>query len=361
MDAGGPGPLTIAVTLGDPGGIGPEIVCCALSPSARGRACEGVRFVIHGSSTAMHTAAQVTGVEPYWWRVDRGSQLIGAAREHDVVLVDADPAMREELSGNGSGRELRFEHRPTRLGGGLSYQWVDDAVEAAKRGRDDPDRADAIVTAPISKEAWHAAGRKRFAGHTDMLASRFDARRICMMFEGPRLRVSLATVHIPLMDVQHKLTIGAVYDAIDLGAQGCRQLGAAEPRIAVCGLNPHAGEAGLMGDEEARLIEPAIQVAVEHGLDVRGPFPGDTVFNRAIEGEFDLVVAMYHDQGLIPVKLLDRDASVNVTVGLPTVRTSPDHGTAFDIAGAGKAQAGSMSAAIETAARMARRREQRDR
>jgi 4-hydroxythreonine-4-phosphate dehydrogenase len=213
-----------------------------------------------------------------------------------------------------------------------------------------------MVTGPISKHAWHLAGplagRGRFPGHTEMLQSRYHAKRVVMMFRAPKFCVSLATAHVPLMDVRDVMTIGRVYDAIDLGAEGCRRLGIAEPRIAVCGLNPHAGEAGLMGDEESRLIEPAIQVAVEQGLRVRGPFPGDTIFGRALAGEFDLVVAMYHDQGLIPVKLLDRDASVNITMGLPTVRTSPDHGTAFDIAGKGRAEAGSMIAAIDTAVRM---------
>ena len=341
---------TIAVTLGDPGGIGPEITIRALAEAHA--ECRHARFVVHGSGAAMMRAAEVCGIEPFWWRVDRGSPLIESAAGHSVLLIDAD----HEIAG-ADGEVARFERRPTKLGGRLSYRWVEDAIESAQLGDDDPRRAHAIVTAPISKAAWDLAGCGRFPGHTELLASRFGVKRFAMMFEGPRLRVSLATVHLPLMDVRDVLTIGKVFDAIELGAAGCRQLGVARPRIAVCGLNPHAGEGGLMGDEESRLIEPAIRVAVDGGIDARGPFPADTVFNRAVGGEFDLVVAMYHDQGLIPVKLLDRDSSVNMTVGLPAARTSPDHGTAFDIAGLGSADAGSMGSAIATAVRLVSRNE----
>lgn len=335
----------IAVTLGDPGGIGPEVIARALSPAVRRGRWGGLGFVVHGSASALQAACEVIGVEPYWAQVERGSPLVAAALVHDVVLVDADAA----LARGGDGGAPAFERRATRLGGMLSYAWVEDAIASVGWSEGAPA---AIVTGPISKTAWNLAGQKRFPGHTEMFAARLGAKRFVMMFEGPRLRVSLATVHIPLMDVRDVLTIGRVYDAIDLGIEGCKRLGVARPRAAVCGLNPHAGESGLMGDEEGRLIEPAIQVAVEHGMDVRGPFPADTVFNRAVGGEFDLVVAMYHDQGLIPVKLLDRDSSVNITMGLPIVRTSPDHGTAFDIAGRGVADAGSMIAAIDAAVRM---------
>ena len=174
-----------------------------------------------------------------------------------------------------------------------------------------------------------------------------------MMFVSPRLKVILATVHVPLRMVPGLLTRERVVRTIELGAAECARLGVGGPRVAVCGVNPHAGEAGLLGDDEGRVIGPAIEAAKKRGIDARGPFPGDTVFNAAVKGEFDLVVAMYHDQGLIRVKLLDRDRAVNVTVGLPVIRTSPDHGTAFDIAGRGIADAGSMKAAIRLAVRMA--------
>ena len=335
--------------MGDPGGIGPEIVVRALA-----RATSTTRFIVHGSGTAMHDAAETLGIEPYWWSIDRGSDLLGAALGHRVLLIDSDHEIRAArgLREPGDDAPIRFERGVHKLSGELSYRWVCDAIGSAMLPAGTPGRADGIVTAPISKAAWHSAGHSRFPGHTELLGSRFRVKRFAMMFEGPDLRVSLATVHIPLNEIRDTLTIGRVYDAIDLGVLGCRQLGIANPRVAVCGLNPHAGEGGLMGDEESRLIEPAITLAKGHGVRVEGPFPADTIFGRAVNGEFDLVVAMYHDQGLIPVKLLARDRSVNITVGLPTVRTSPDHGTAFDIAGRGVADAGSMIAAIRVAERM---------
>jgi 4-hydroxythreonine-4-phosphate dehydrogenase len=339
---------TLAVTMGDPGGIGPEIVVQALAATTA-----STRFIVHGSGSAMHAAAETLGIEPYWWSIDRGSDLLASALAHRVLLIDSDADVRTNR-GIPEGDPVRFEHGVHKLNGALSYRWVCDAIDAARLEPGTPGRVDGIVTAPISKSAWHAAGYTRFPGHTELLASRFNARRFVMMFEGPDLRVSLATVHIPLNEIRDVLTIGRVFDAIDLGVQGCRQLGVRDPRVAVCGLNPHAGEDGLLGDEEGRLIRPAIDLARNHGIRVEGPFPGDTIFGRAVSGEFDLVVAMYHDQGLIPVKLLARDRSVNITVGLPSVRTSPDHGTAFDIAGRGVADAGSMAAAIEAAERMLR-------
>lgn len=340
--------------MGDPGGVGPEVVVRALAPGGVRERLRGSRFVIHGSSSALHRAAEVARIEPYWWSVDAGSELVDAAAGRDVVLVDWDAWARERgMVASGS---APFRAEPTREGGELSRRWVEACIEMAKAAPGESARVDGIVTAPISKKAWEIAGHKRHAGHTELLAERFGAKRFAMMFEGPRLRVALATVHLPLMDIRDVLTIGRVFDAIDLGAAGCRLLGVHDPKIAVCGLNPHAGEGGLLGDEEGRLIEPAIEVAREHGIDARGPFPADTVFNAAVAGRFDLVVAMYHDQGLIPIKLLDRDRSVNLTVGLPTARTSPDHGTAFDIAGRGLADPGSTEAALEAAVRMLRPR-----
>ncbi|MEM1186654.1 MAG: 4-hydroxythreonine-4-phosphate dehydrogenase PdxA [Planctomycetota bacterium] len=334
---------TIAVTLGDPGGIGPEITLRALA-NRRSR-WPNARFIVLGSSAAVRAASEVTGLEPDWMRLPRGAEL-SSDDDHGVILVDSDLDLRDR------GLEPVFERRATKLGGELSFRWVEDAIALAKLPQTHPLHAHGIVTAPISKHAWHLGGKTRFPGHTELFADRFKVKRYAMMFNGPRLRVSLATIHVPLNDVRNHLTIGAVHTAIDLGAQGCQRLGVERPRVAVCGLNPHAGEAGLLGDDEERLIEPAINLAVETGLDVRGPFPADTVFNRALEGEFDLVVAMYHDQGLIPVKLLARDESINVTVGLPTIRTSPDHGTAFDIAGKGKASAASMTEAVAGAVKM---------
>jgi len=336
---------TISISLGDPGGIGPEVIARALADR---RVRSLGRFAIHGSSAALHAGCDAAGVEPYWWRVDARRADLGATVEaHDVVLFDADPELTEQ------GGTPDFERRATKLGGALSFRWVEAAIADAQRDASDPRRADAVVTGPISKEAWALAGKGRWPGHTELFAHRLRAPRSAMMFVGDKLRVVLATVHIPLMDVRNQLTIGAVHSAIDLGHDACKRLGIKRPRIAVAGLNPHAGENGLMGDEEQRLITPAIELAVRQGIDAAGPFPGDTVFNAAVAGRFDLVVAMYHDQGLIPVKLLERDLAVNLTLGLPVPRTSPDHGTAFDIAGTGKADAGSMISAIRLAARLA--------
>jgi 4-hydroxythreonine-4-phosphate dehydrogenase len=329
---------TIAITLGDPGGIGPEIVAHALADrSVR----QNARYLILGSASILAEAAHQRGIEPYWWTVPFGSSALDDAGAHAVVVLDTDRTWGP----------ISAIAEPTKSGGAHSYRLIEEAIAMCQT--DGPHRANAIVTAPISKEAWTLAGKTRFPGHTELLADRFGVKRVAMMFVGPALRVVLATVHIPLMEVRNRLTIGRVLDTIELGAQGCRTVGITNPRIAVCGLNPHAGEAGILGDEETRLIEPAIAIATEQGINASGPFPADTIFNAALAGKYDLVVAMYHDQGLIPVKLIARDESVNMTVGLPVIRTSPDHGTAFDIAGKGKANSSSMRAAIMLAAAVA--------
>ncbi len=328
--------------MGDPLGIGPEVVVKALAdPAVR----DGARFVIYGFSGALHAAAERAGIDPFWWRVRRGSGLEASAAAHDVVLVDAEPENAE----TGLDRStVRAE--ATRAGGAASFLFVEDAIRAAKG--EGAIEADGIVTAPICKSAWAMAGKGKYPGHTELLSTRFNAKRTRMMFESPRLRVMLVTAHVPLMKLRDIITIGRVSDTIDMAHEACERLGVREPRIAVCGLNPHAGEGGLLGDEENRIISPAIVVARERGLDARGPYPADTVFHAAVAGKFDIVVAMYHDQGLIPVKLLAFDSAVNATVGLPTVRTSPDHGTAFDIAHKNKADSGSMKAAVRLATRL---------
>lgn len=329
--------------MGDPLGIGPEIIVKTLADPAIRRSA---RFLVFGLHGCLLDAAERAGVEPFWRKVPAHSALAESGASHDILVLDDDRfADAAHLARQG-------EARPSREGGAASFQFVEDAIASTRRKPGDPLRADAIVTAPISKEAWALAGRSKYPGHTELLATRFQSKRVAMMFDSPTLRVVLATIHVPLMDLQGLLTIGRVFDPIDLGNDALRRLGVERPRIAVCGLNPHAGEGGLFGDEEQRLIEPAIRLAQEAGIDARGPFPADTVFNRAVRGEFDLVVAMYHDQGLIPVKLLAWDSAVNVTLGLPVVRTSPDHGTAFDIARQNKADAGSLSRAVELAVRM---------
>ena len=232
--------------------------------------------------------------------------------------------------------------------GRAAYDTIVRAVDAAKAGE-----VDAIATAPVNKEAFKLAGLP-WAGHTDLLAHLTKAPHVAMMFHSEALRVVLATVHIPLAEVPRALTQASLEQTIALTARSLPLFDKAQPRIAVAGLNPHAGEHGLFGLEEQTAIAPAVAACQARGIDVSGPHPGDTVFVRARRGEFDVVVACYHDQGLIPIKLLAFGQAVNVTLGLPIIRTSVDHGTAFDIAGKGIADPQSMIAAVLLAARLAR-------
>jgi 4-hydroxythreonine-4-phosphate dehydrogenase len=210
-----------------------------------------------------------------------------------------------------------------------------------------------VVTAPISKASWKLADAT-WPGHTELLAERCKSKRKVMMFTSGPLKVALATIHEALFEVRHKFTIGCVFEPIDLLNDALREyFGLENPKIGVAALNPHASEDGQFGDEERRIISPAILLAQEQGINCLGPFPADTLFLRAVEGEFDAVVAMYHDQGMIPVKLLDFESAVNITIGIPIIRTSPAHGTAFDIVGRNLANPAGMKAAIVTAIEMA--------
>ena len=321
--------------MGEPAGIGAEVIVKALAdPAIRGLA----RFVLFGLNEQFAYAADLAEVNPFWWRVQAGMPI---ESNRDVLVVDFD-----ELSILGSA-----VRQPSKSGGEASMRFLDEAVAAAINGQ-----VDAIVTAAISKESWKLAGY-RWPGHTEFLAWRTKSPRFAMMFAGGPIRVALATIHEPLFDVRNKFTIGCVFNPIDLLNQALRDwFGIPRPKIAVCALNPHASESGQFGDEEQRIITPAITMAREAGVHVEGPFPADTLFWRAARGEFDGVVAMYHDQGLIPIKLLAFDDSVNLTLGLPIVRTSVDHGTAFDIVGKNKARPGSMKAAIRMAAQIAKLR-----
>ncbi len=329
-------PPVIVVSMGDPRGIGAEVIVKALA-SLRGRARSS--FVVLGSKASMESAARVCGIAPFWRAVPTWPENEGAG---ETVLVE--DARDGEFDGPA---------RATSAGGEASFRWVDEGIGACLSGR-----ADALVTGPISKEAWALAGLARFPGHTELLAERCGAAepglsgRTRMMFVAPQLMTILATTHQSLASVSGSLSRGRVFDTITLGHEACIRLGVERPRIAVCGLNPHASEGGLFGSEESEVIAPAIERARAAGMDATGPYPGDTVFGAAVRGRFDLVVAMYHDQGLIPVKLLAFDRAVNITVGLPIIRTSPDHGTAYDIAGQGKADPGSMLAALELAERL---------
>ncbi len=221
-------------------------------------------------------------------------------------------------------------------------------------------RTDALVTAPVSKEAILRIGTK-FVGQTEFLSEIAGAKNTSMMLLGADdrnrwLRVALATTHVPIKNVAANLTEHKVFDAIANATQACVDLGLPRTRVGVCGLNPHAGEGGQLGTEELTVIEPAVRRAKKQGLDVHGPFSADTLFYQVFRGEYDAVVAMYHDQGLVPLKMIGFERGVNWTLGLPFIRTSPDHGTAYDIAGKGIADPGSMIAALRLAKQLAKRR-----
>jgi 4-phospho-D-threonate 3-dehydrogenase / 4-phospho-D-erythronate 3-dehydrogenase len=323
---------TIGITMGDPAGIGPQIIAKALQNTAL---TSKARFVIYGANESLTLAADKCKLQTRWNRVDANSDRAHQKITSNIVVLD-----------DGEDGLPMLKHAPSTLGGIVSKRWVESAVHDAMLSAKDPRHLDAIVTAPICKESWSMAGYK-WPGHTELFAARTKTKRHAMMFTSDKLRVVLATCHIPLMDIRNVLTIGKVHDAIDLAHEGCQQLGIKEPRIAVTGLNPHAGENGLLGDEETRLIYPAIKMASNNGLDVHGPFPADTIFSNA--ASFDVIVAMYHDQGLLPVKLLSPQEAVNWTVGIPIIRTSPDHGTAFDIASTDQANPNSLLHAIHMA------------
>ena len=323
--------------MGDPCGIGAEVIVRALSqPDLRRRA----RFVVFGFSEELSYVADELEVD---WTVFRDRHEEIRRFPHDLVVLDYDELPVPSVMPRG----------PSELGGAASMAFCQDAIAAAREGL-----LDALVTAPISKTSWKLAGFGKYPGHTELLADLCKAKHVAMMFVSPKLRVVLATIHEPLFEVRDLLTIGRVFNPIELADQALREwFGLEKPRIAVCGVNPHAGEDGRFGDEEDRIIAPAVLLAGEGGINVSGPFPADTVFLKALEGRFDCVVAMYHDQALIPIKLVAWDRAVNLTLGLPIIRTSPDHGTAFDIAGKHRANPGSMAAAIELAIDLARRRQ----
>ena len=283
----------IALTVGDPAGIGPEIVEKAAADPGVRAICEPIIFAAPFSGKVGEVSAEA---------------------------------------------------------GRIAFETIVRAVDAAKAGD-----VDAIATAPVNKLAFSKAGLK-WKGHTDLLSHLCGTRRVAMMFHAPSLNVVLMTVHVPIKTVHALLTRRLVEEMIAITNESLPRFGIRKPRLAVAGLNPHAGESGVLGQEDRRTLVPAILSAQEKGIDVSGPYPADTIFVRASRGEFDCVLACYHDQGLIPVKLLAFGQAVNVTLGLPIIRTSVDHGTAFDIAGQGVADPGSMVEAILLAAKLAKGR-----
>jgi 4-hydroxythreonine-4-phosphate dehydrogenase len=315
----------LGISLGDPTGIGPEVVVRAL---AKRSDCD---VLIFGDEGVLARAAEIAGVP---WP---GRAAVAPVTRLDLATVPPG--------------------KPSEIAGQAQVAYLEAATRAVLAGE-----TSALVTAPISKE-W--AGRAGFAfpGHTEYLADRAGTREFAMMLAGPRLRVTVVTGHIAFTEVATALSVDSIASTTVLTARALRRdFGLQRPRVAVAGLNPHAGEAGKFGDEELRLVVPAIERARARlraeGTDaeVSGPHVPDVVFRQAAGGALDGVVALYHDQGLIPIKLLHFDDAVNVTLGLPFVRTSPDHGTAYDIAGTGQARPDSFLAALELAMRMAHAR-----
>ena len=311
-------PPRIALTVGDPAGIGPEIVLKALAAEDRPDA----EYVVFGPMEALADRTVRFGLRP---AQDLGARVVDVAAPAPVVLGQISPA-----------------------GGHAAARAVLRAVQEVKAGR-----MQAIVTAPLQKESLAAAGYP-WPGHTEMLAEAAGVSDVAMMFVGGGLRVALLTIHRSLRSVPDAVTGDEVRRVVRLVHRELPRFGASSRRIALCGLNPHAGEGGLFGTEERDTLCPAVEaLRREDGLDVHGPFAADTLFVRALRGEFDAVVANYHDQGLIPVKLASFGRAVNVTVGLPFVRTSVDHGTGFDIAAKGTAEAGSLLEAMRLAVMLA--------
>jgi 4-hydroxythreonine-4-phosphate dehydrogenase len=325
--------MVVGVTMGDAAGIGPEIVVKTLAdPEIR----KAAKFIIFGMNEQLCYAADAAEIEPFWGRHQH--EKISRDYPYKVVVADYD-----EYS------VPSWVRGPSKVAGEASIEFCLDAIEAAKDGI-----IDAVVTAPISKTSWKLAGAT-WPGHTEMFAQRCKSKRKAMMFVAGPLKVALATIHEALFEVRHKFNIGCVFEPIDLLNDALkRYFNIDNPKIGVAALNPHAGENGQFGDEEQRIISPAILLAQEQGINCSGPFPADTIFLQAVQGEFDAVVAMYHDQGMIPVKLLGFEQAVNITIGIPIIRTSPAHGTAFDIAGRNLASPASMKAAVLTAIQMAK-------
>jgi 4-hydroxythreonine-4-phosphate dehydrogenase len=323
--------------MGDAAGVGPEVIMKAL---AHRELYAIARPLVVGDAKRLAAAGRIVGsglvvsaiAEPEDARFEPG-----CVDCIDLALVPVDTPFGKLSTACGD----------------AAYRFIERAVALALAGK-----VDAICTAPLNKEALNAAGH-RFPGHTEMLAQLTGTPEVSLMLVAPGMRVIHVTTHIGLVDAVERIEPGLVERTIARGRELVRRAGIAEPRIAVCGINPHAGEGGLFGrGEEATKIEPAIRACAARGWKVEGPLPADTLFYRARKGDFDLIVAMYHDQGHGAVKAVAFDTGVNITAGLPVLRTSVDHGTAFDIAGTGKADERSMLEALRQAAELAPRRRQ---
>ena len=330
--------IKLAITMGDPAGIGPEII---LKTFLQPPEAPGCASVVIGSVAVLEKAARELNLPVSIVQIKETS----SERQEPGVVPVLEPQNLPDLSGIVPGKIQE-------AAGVAARCFIDKAVALIQEGS-----AHAMCTAPIHKEAMHKAGF-RFPGHTEYLAHLSGTEEFAMLMCGGRLRVVLLTIHTALRCVPDMITRDLVLRKIRLTNRFIPYFGIDRPRIAVCGLNPHAGEGGLFGDEEIRIIEPAIQEAQNEGILVEGPFPADTIYHRMLKGDFDAILAMYHDQALIPVKTLAFSDGVNITMGLPFIRTSVDHGTGFDIAGKGRADPASLEAAIEHAALLAKNKVQ---
>uniref|UniRef100_A0A7C3YZJ5 4-hydroxythreonine-4-phosphate dehydrogenase n=1 Tax=Desulfobacca acetoxidans TaxID=60893 RepID=A0A7C3YZJ5_9BACT len=330
----------LALTLGDPVGVGPEIMIMALADHAVYQAC---RPLVLGDLPALERARRELAPELSIHPIQDPGQ--GKYQPGIIDLLALSHLAPDDLN----------HSHPSEASGRAMVSYILEAVEMALRGK-----VAGMVTGPISKAALHLAGY-RYPGHTELLAERTGAAEVAMMLAGGKFRVVLATIHCPLSEVPEMLSLDALLRLFTLTCRCLEQdFGIPRPCLGVAALNPHASEGGLFGNEEKEIIIPAILEARGRGLRVSGPFPADTLFWRHAQGEFDAICAMYHDQGLIPLKLLHFMDAVNVTLGLPIIRTSVDHGTAYDLAGTGTAHPGSLKAAIFMAAEMAGRRTAKD-
>ena len=326
----------VGITMGDAAGVGAEVIVKALVNETLGDIC---RPVIIGDLGRLRQAATICGLEGIEFnRVDHPSQARYESGITDVIDLGLIPD------------DLPFGIL-SKTAGNAAFRYLERATEYAVEGS-----IDAICTGPTNKEALHAAGHV-YPGQTEIMATLTGTDEVSMLLTGPALKVIHVTTHIGLIDAVNKIEPGLVYRTIKRGHDMLTRAGNLKPVIAVCGINPHAGENGLFGHgEEEQKVIPALEKARAEGIDAQGPVPADTAFFRAIRGDFDLIVAMYHDQGHVAVKVLGLDAGVNITVGLPVIRTSVDHGTAFDIAGTGIAAEQSMIEALRAAVELAPQR-----
>ncbi len=313
----------IGITMGDPSGVGPEIIVATLDQMTES---ERNSTVVVGNIDILRRANEVLGLNVHF---DRSGN-----RRSGHVIVDHVTSVEQDMIPDG---------QISKAGGEASYRYIARAVDLALRKK-----IRVIVTAPINKEALHLAGHK-FDGHTELLAHLTGAKESFMLLSGGKLSVIHVSTHVSLLDAVTRPSKERIVSTIKAADKHFKQLGLENPRIAVAGLNPHCGEGGIFGREEIEKVRPAIKAALKLGLNVVGPVSGDTVFYRALRGEFDVVVAHYHDQGHIPTKLVSFEETVNISLGLPILRTSVDHGTAFDIAWQGKAKNKNLKAAIQYA------------